>query len=143
MPFRCSEIPFLGHVISAEGIRPDPKNVTIIAEAPVLTTLKQTHSFLSTVSFYSPFIPHLADEAEPLRAMTRGEKPLFAWTSECQEAFGQLMSCITEHLQLAIFDPQCETNVNCDGLDVVLGATLTQIQHGKEVTISCPLIHSH
>ncbi len=68
--------------------------------------------------------------------MLRGNKPVFSWSENCQSSFDSLRKRITEHLLLAIFDLRCETSVNCDASDVGLGATLTQIQHGKEVTIS-------
>ncbi len=64
--FHHLEVPFLGRLISANGIRPDPKNVAAISKIPVPTTLKQTCSFLGTVTHYSQFMPDLADLAEPL-----------------------------------------------------------------------------
>ncbi len=41
------------------------------------------------------------------------------------------------HMMLALFDPRCPRHLNTDASGVGLGATLTQIQGGKEVTISC------
>ncbi len=85
---------------------------------------------------YSQFMPDLADLAEPLRAMLQGNKAVLSWSESCQSSFDSLRKGIIERLLLAIFGPCCETSVNGDASDVGLGAMLTQIQHGKEVTIS-------
>ncbi|GFR61429.1 polyprotein [Elysia marginata] len=69
--FNVSRINFLGHIISADGITPDPKNVQPILDAPTLKTLKQVRSFLSMVNYYHDFIKNLSTTAEPLRRLTR------------------------------------------------------------------------
>ncbi len=135
--FHMHTVPFLGRILSKEGISLNPKNVKAIKDAPTPTTLKQLHSFLNAISYYSIFLPHLTDVAEPLRAMLRGQIPHFDWTTDCQTAFVALKDAISEHLQLGIFDPCCSTSVNVDASDVGLGATRTQEQLGQEVTIMC------
>ncbi|GFS10293.1 RNA-directed DNA polymerase (Reverse transcriptase) domain containing protein [Elysia marginata] len=69
--FNVSRIDFLGHIISADGITPDPKNVQPILDAPTLKTLKQIQSFLSMINYYHDFIKNLSTTAEPLRRLTR------------------------------------------------------------------------
>ncbi len=61
----------------------------------------------------------------------------FVCSTACQTAFDDIKGIITEYLQLALFDPQCETHVSVDASDVGLGASLTQMQNGAEVTVSC------
>ncbi len=135
--FHINRVAFLGHIISGDGISPDPETVQAIQEAPVPTVLKQVCSFLGAVGFYSPYIENLADLAEPLCAMTRGQDPHFYWSPDCQSSFDSLKSAISSHMLLCIFDPRCPTYVNVDASDVGLGRTLTQDQEGKEVTIMC------
>ncbi len=95
----------------------------------------QVCSFLDTVQHYSQYITKLADMTELLNAVLCDSK-LFAWSDECQVAFEKLKMMITSHLQLSLFDPHCPMHVNMDASDVGLGATLTQEQGGKEVTIA-------
>ncbi len=73
---------------------------------------------------------------ELLNAVLRDSKP-FTWPDKCQTAFDQLKTMIASHLQLSLFDPHCPMHVNVDASDVGLGATLTQEQVDKEVTICC------
>ncbi len=68
--FHVDHVAFLGHIISGDGISPDPETVWAIQEVPVPTVLKQVHSFLGVVGFYSPYIVNHADLAEPLCMMT-------------------------------------------------------------------------
>ena len=69
--FSVTTVNFLGHIISADGIRPDPKNVKPIVDAPIPRTVKQVQSFLGMVNYYQEFVPNLATLAEPLRNLTR------------------------------------------------------------------------
>ncbi len=134
--FGKRSISFLGQILLQDQIRPDPANVEVISKIPTPTALTQIRSFLGTVQHYSQYIAHLADMAEPLNAALCNNK-LFAWSDECQRAFENLKMAIALHLQLSLFDPCCPTHVNVDASDVGLGATLTQEQGGKEVTICC------
>ena len=130
-----SEITFLGHIISASGVRPDPKNVDPIRNATTPRTPKQLASFLGMVNYYADFIPKLATVCEPLRCLLRkGVK--FQWSNACQNAFNQLKTAITNGVRTFLFDPNAPTFVTVDASDVGLGAMLSQLQHGKEVPIA-------
>ena len=129
------EIKFLGHIISADGIKPDQRNIDPIVKAQAPRTPKQLASFLGMVNFYSDFIPHLATVCEPLRKLQRkGVK--FVWSESCQHAFDKLKSAISKGVKNFIFDPNAKTFVTVDASDVGLGATLTQLQQGREVPIA-------
>ncbi len=91
---------------------------------------------MGMVTFYTTFLPQLATVAEPLHALDHDDAQ-FTWSSECQVAFNVIKDSISTHMQLALFDLRCSTHLNMDASGVGLGATLTQIQGGKEVTITC------
>ncbi len=65
--FAISKLTFLGHIISSEGIEPDPKNVQPILDAPAPSTILEVKSWMGMVRHYSDFVPDLATIAEPLR----------------------------------------------------------------------------
>jgi len=69
--FRKKELSFLGHVVSASGIRPNPNHVTAITEAPPPHKATALLSFLGLTGWYSKFIPCYASVVEPLRALLR------------------------------------------------------------------------
>ena len=55
-----SELKFLGHVISANGVRPDPEKVKAILEAPLPEDQAQLRSFLGSITCLTQYVPHLA-----------------------------------------------------------------------------------
>jgi hypothetical protein len=83
--FASEETKFLGHVVSAKGIRPDPKKVAAVQEWPVLKNVHDVRSFLGLVNYFWKFIDHFASLAEPLTNLTRS-KVKWEWTSRCPTA---------------------------------------------------------
>lgn len=76
--FLCDEVPFFGHIISAEGVRPDPEKVKVILDFPVPTNTTEILSFLGIFNWFKKFVPGLAELEAPLYALTKkGRK--FEW----------------------------------------------------------------
>ena len=63
-------------------------------------SVKQVRQFIGFVGYYRRFIQDFAELAEPLVALTRKGTD-FVWTSERQDAFEALNSCL---LQAPILD---------------------------------------
>ena len=63
------EVSFLGHVLSAGGISPNPKKVDKVWDWPVPKTSKEVHSFISLASYYRRFIPNFTKWSKPLNAL--------------------------------------------------------------------------
>ena len=59
--FFKSEIHYLGHLISAEGIRPLPNKLDCIRNMPALKDVKEIKHFLGLTGYYRKFIPRFAD----------------------------------------------------------------------------------
>jgi hypothetical protein len=57
--FLKTELSYLGHVVSSEGVKPDPQKVNAIKEFPIPRNTKDVKSFLCLVCYYRKFIPHL------------------------------------------------------------------------------------
>ena len=106
--FRKTELPFLGHVISASGLQPDQGHVTAVADAPSPKDAPTLRSFLGLTSFYSKFVPRYAVVVEPLRALLRKDST-FKWTDETEKAFCQLKELTITSPALALFDPMLPT----------------------------------
>ena len=133
--FRDTSVPFLGHIIYAGSIQPDPKNLSSIEKFQEPTNVKEVQCFLGMLNYYSDFLPNFSNLVEPLRKLTRkGVK--FQWSKPQQNAFQTLKDMIFCDLRLGIFDPQFSTILSTDASDVGIGGVLSQIQYGKEVPIA-------
>lgn len=89
------EIKYLGHLLSAEGIRVLPERVASIQNYPCPQNLRGVRRFVWMVGFYARFIPDYSRLAEPLHALKRkGAK--FVWTADQQTAFERLKKSLCE-----------------------------------------------
>ena len=62
-------ITFLGHILSADGVSPNPEKVAKIKDWPTPKTPKEVHLFVGLTSYYRRFIPNFAKWAGPLHAL--------------------------------------------------------------------------
>ena len=53
-------IKYLGHILSKDGLRPDPKKVEGVVKALPLANLEQLESFLGLVQYYVRYVPNLS-----------------------------------------------------------------------------------
>ena len=76
--FAAEEVTFLGHVISAGGIRPDPRKTKAIRNMPIPATKIELHRFLGMINYLGKFIPDLSSITAPLRTSAKGHCVYYA-----------------------------------------------------------------
>ena len=69
--FFQSSVVFLGHVLSKNGISPNPEKVSKVKDWPVPKSAKEFHSFLGLASYYRRFIPQFTKWASPVHKLIR------------------------------------------------------------------------
>jgi cleavage and polyadenylation specificity factor subunit 1 len=88
-PKKCelgrSQLSFLGHHVSVQGISPLSSRIQAVAEFPQPVDKKKLREFLGMVNFYHRFIPHCAGRLHPLHKLLSSTE--FIWSPECEEAF--------------------------------------------------------
>jgi len=129
-------IEFLGHLVSADGIEPQPDNVEKIENWPVSQCLTELRAFIGLASYYRRFIKHFATLAEPLNSLMKGKPKQFVWTDEAQAAFDKLRRAL---LDIVAFDypiPGLPCILGTDASDVAVGAVLSQKIDGVEKPIA-------
>src|SRR6202522_3846523 len=127
----CTEVDFLGHHISANGIEPDNKKVDKILSWPRPKSTTQTRSFLGLVRYVSSFLPKLADHSAALAdLMTKSaDKSFPSWTPEHERAFVGIKETLVGRECLTTIDfakmPEYKIYVTTDASDTCSGAVLS------------------
>ena len=89
-PSKCvlfrKEIDFLGHLVNAQSIQPQPEKLQATQEWPTPKCLSEVRAFIGLPSYYRRFVKDFAKTAKPLTALTKkGLK--FNWSDSAQQAF--------------------------------------------------------
>jgi hypothetical protein len=119
------EITFLGHLVSAQGIRILPERVEAIRNFPSPRNLKAVRRFLGMAGFYGRFIDRFSQIVEPLHALKR-KNVKFVWGDVQQSAFQQIKEALVTPPVLQIPDFSREFALICDASDVAISAVLHQ-----------------
>lgn len=122
---KTSEIPFYGHIISRDGVKPDPRKIEAITQMQPPEDAKQLTSFLGLVNYLNKFSPRLATLTKPLRELT-SKKNDFTWSSQEQQAFEEIKKEIGNHTTLRYFDPKEPIVLQVDASSMGIGAALLQ-----------------
>ena len=148
--FFQTSVMFLGHILSAQGVSPNPEKVSKIKDWPTPKTPKEVHSFVGLASYYHRFILNFAKWAGLLHAlivpasfkqkihkgkMKKSELLEFCWTQECQEGFDQLKKSLIEAPVLAYPDYTKPFILETDASLKGLGAVLSQKGDDNEVHV--------
>ena len=137
-PQKCSfakkEIKYLGHIVSKDGITPDPAKVEAIRNYPSPRNLKQLRAWLGMSGYYRKFQKNYARIAAPLYALTK-KNTEFIWSEKCETAFQQLKSALTSPPILAYPQYDQPFRVYTDASSFAIGGILCQVQDGVEKVI--------
>ena len=74
------EVNYLGHVISAQGISPNPDKIAAIHNLKPPSNVREVRMFLGLTGYYRKFVQAYATLAEPLYALTK-KYAHFQWSS--------------------------------------------------------------
>lgn len=123
--FALSSVHFLGHVISAAGIQPDPAKVAIVRDWPTPRNVHELRKFVGLAQYFRKFIQGFASMLAPLTALFK-KNAAWIWTSKCKQAFEQIKLALTSAPVLKLPDDDSEFEIICDASGVGLGAVLLQ-----------------
>ncbi|UYV66855.1 hypothetical protein LAZ67_4003110 [Cordylochernes scorpioides] len=134
--FAYTKLLILGHVVSNEGIAPDPEKIISIRKFPTPRTVKDVRAFLRLCSYYRRFIREFSKVALPLHILTR-ENHSFAWGKEQELSFNSLKNKLISPEVLIHYDPNKPIGLHTDASDQGLGAVLVHLdENTKERPIS-------
>lgn len=124
-----SSVTFLGFVISRDGIQPDPKNISAIIDRSYPTTVTEVRSFLNVAGYLPQYVPHFAELASPLYALTQGSPKagtVIQFVKEHKRSFDSLKKAITTFHVLQPMEFGKLVIIHTDASNLCVGAVLQQ-----------------
>lgn len=119
------ETAYLGHIITRDGIKPNPDKISAINKYPIPKTPKEIKQFLGLLGYYRKFIPDFARITKPLtQCLKKGRKITF--DPEYVQCFEKCKALLTNDPILQYPDFTKEFNLTTDASNVAIGAVLSQ-----------------
>ena len=119
------EIAYLGHILTKDGLKPDPKKTQAINNMTPLTSKEALQCFLAVLTYLAKFIPDLSQTAAPLRALLEKHAE-WQWHPDHLQSFLMLKHLTSSAPVLAYFNPNQPVKLSIDAGSKGLGAVLLQ-----------------
>ena len=153
--FAKPEVRYLGRIVTAEGYRPDPKDIAALEKYRTPPkTIGKLRSLLGFVGYYRGYVKDFSRRVKPLYDLLKGKatveikgkggkvgqrydaKEKIAWEDTHQKILEDLISTLQSNEVIAYPDFTKPFFLNCDASKEGLGAVLYQNQEGIDKVIS-------
>lgn len=132
--FLQKTVQFLGHVITPDGVKPNPDKITAIKNFPIPKTQTEIKSFLGLLGYYRRFIPNLSKITKPMtKCLKKNCKVIH--DNEFLESFKVCKDILTNEPILQYPDFTKPFILTTDASGFALGAVLSQgdIPHDRPI----------
>lgn len=124
--FLKHETAYLGHIITPDGIKPNPDKVHAIKNFPIPTSTKEIKSFLGLLGYYRKFIPNFSKLTKPLTSCLKKGAKINIKDPTYEKAFKICQELLMNDPILSYPDFEKEFIVTTDASHYALGAVLSQ-----------------
>ena len=129
--FKAESIPFFGHIISRDGIKPDPKKMDMIRTMMMPMSKLELQSFLGLCNYLAIYMLSLSAILQPLYELTKKDTN-FQWNHQydilCQRAKDHILN---NWQTLCYYDRDLPISIETDASQSGLGVVL--LQEGRPV----------
>ena len=138
-PDKCdffrSEVTYLGHKCTEQGISPDESKFDIIQNYPKPTNADEARRFIAFCNYYRRFIPQFAHHSWYITRLTK-KRVTFFWSDKCEKAFRYLKNSLISPPILKYPDFTKQFCVTTDASKFACGAVLSQEYNGIQLPVS-------
>ena len=151
-PAKCSffkdRTKYLGHIVSAEGLMPDPDYVQVVSDWPIPRNRTQVRAFLGKAGYYRKYIKDYAAIARPLTDVLQADtfpdlkdKDPIPISAEMKQSFETLKTALLQEPILAFPDFSKDAkpfilDTDWSQSNGAIGCCLMQEQNGHERVIA-------
>lgn len=127
--FLRKETEFLGHVVTTEGIKPNPNKIAAIQNYKLPRSTKQIKAFLGITGYYRKFIKDYGKVAKPMTAFLKKNAKIDLNDKDYIESFENLKTLITSAPVLRYPDFEKKFTLTTDASNYAIGGVLSQENH--------------
>jgi len=125
--FAVDKVDYLGHVVTPQGVTPDPDKIQAIIDSTAPKTLTVLRGFLGLTGFYRRFVRNYATIASPLTDLLSSTK--FSWNTSANTTFTTLKEKMTITSVLSLPDFTKLFVLEIDAASIPIGAVMSQDGH--------------
>lgn len=133
--FLRREVAYLGHIVTPNGVKPNPDKIKAIKLYPIPSTTKQIKGFLGLLGYYRRFINNFANLTKPLtKCLKKGAK--IVHDEEFKNCFETCKNLLINEPILQYPDFNKTFNLTTDASNVAIGAVLSQGPIGNDLPVA-------
>ena len=133
--FLRDKVCYLGHMLSKNGISPDPRKLEAVKDFPRPKGVKNVRQFLGLAGYYRRFIQNFAQIAKPLTKLLQKDVD-FVWDDKSEQAFSTLKELLCNPPLLQYPDFSKAFNITTDASGYAIGGILSQGEIGRDRPIA-------
>lgn len=134
--FLRTEVAYLGHVITPEGVKPNPDKIKAIMNYPIPSTTTEIKSFLGLLGYYRKFIRDFAKITKPMTMCLRKGSKIDINCPYYRECFTKCQTLLTNEPILQYPDFQKPFRLTCDASNIAVGCVLSQVTNGADLPVA-------
>lgn len=130
------ETAYLGHIISRDGIKPNPDKITAIKKFPLPRTSTEIKRFLGLLGYYRKFIPDFAKITKPMTQCLKKGSKINCNDTNYINCFEKCKTLLTNDPILQYPDFSKDFLLTTDASNLAIGAILSQGPIGSDKPIA-------
>ncbi|CAF4891520.1 unnamed protein product [Pieris macdunnoughi] len=123
-----SEVKYLGHIFSKDGVKVDENKVKAICSMPPPTNVTELQRFLGMVTYLGSYIENLSEKTSNLRMLLSKENE-WSWQERHNIEFNVLKESITKAPVLTYYDQNKPITLSVDSSKDAMGAVICHDKH--------------
>uniref|UniRef100_A0A1B6DI21 RNA-directed DNA polymerase n=1 Tax=Clastoptera arizonana TaxID=38151 RepID=A0A1B6DI21_9HEMI len=134
--FLRKEVAYLGHIVTPDGVKPNPDKIKAIKNYPIPKTTKQIKGFLGLLGYYRKFIKDFAKITKPFTNCLKSGATIDINNQEYLNCFEICKNILCNEPLLQYPDFEKEFILTTDASNFAIGAILSQQKNGSDLPVA-------